>query len=211
MDLKKGVKAVADLEANASRLSKLIPELTEVKSTLAELKMAEVNSKKQLQQYEKNLAKLEGQLTESIQIKLAEGLAEVSSRTKDIYDQNLSGKLELENNFKKLNEQLSKMSDHFKKIDKSINDFKDSASTDQNILNEAISLGNKNSLERINVLEKNINKFEIEISDRQNALIESVFSIEERQKRILGIIYFALISIILSAMALFFFRFYFGF
>ena len=118
MDLKKGVKAVADLEANASRLSKLIPELTEVKSTLAELKMAEVNSKKQLQQYEKNLAKLEGQLTESIQIKLAEGLAEVSSRTKDIYDQNLSGKLELENNFKKLNEQLSKMSDHFKKIDK---------------------------------------------------------------------------------------------
>jgi len=59
MDLKKGVKAVADLEANASRLSQLIPKLEEVKSTLTELKKAEINSKNQLKQYEKNKTELD--------------------------------------------------------------------------------------------------------------------------------------------------------
>ena len=77
MDLKRGAKAVQDLESNASKLSKLIPELSEVSKTLEALKKAEVTGQKQLKEYEKNLSKIESQLTESIQLKLAEGLQSV--------------------------------------------------------------------------------------------------------------------------------------
>lgn len=86
MDLKRGAKAVENLEENASKLSKLIPELANVKDALEALKTAEKSSQKQLQAYDKKLSKLEEQLTESLQLKLAEGLAEVSSRTRDLYD-----------------------------------------------------------------------------------------------------------------------------
>lgn len=86
MDLKRGAKAVENLEENASKLSKLIPELENVKDAIEALKTAEKSSQKQLQAYDKKLSKLEEQLTESLQLKLAEGLAEVSSRTRDLYD-----------------------------------------------------------------------------------------------------------------------------
>ena len=71
MDLKRGAKAVENLEENASKLSELIPELTKVENALEALKTAEKNSQKQLQAYDKNLSKLEEQLTESLQLKLA--------------------------------------------------------------------------------------------------------------------------------------------
>jgi chromosome segregation ATPase len=86
MDLNRGAKAVENLEENASKLSKLIPELENVKDAIEALKTAEKSSQKQLQAYDKKLSKLEEQLTESLQLKLAEGLAEVSSRTRDLYD-----------------------------------------------------------------------------------------------------------------------------
>ena len=106
MDLKRGAKAVQDLESNASKLSKLIPELSEVKKTLEALKKAETTGQKQLKEYEKNLSKLESQLTESIQLKLAEGLAEVSSRTKDLYDLSITESAKLKSDLEKLQAEI---------------------------------------------------------------------------------------------------------
>ena len=107
MDLKRGAKAVQDLESNASKLSKLIPELSEVKKTLEALKKAETTGQKQLKEYEKNLSKLESQLTESIQLKLAEGLAEVSSRTKDLYDLSITERSKTQSDLDELKSNLS--------------------------------------------------------------------------------------------------------
>ena len=107
MDLKRGAKAVQDLESNASKLSKLIPELSEVSKTLEALKKAEVTGQKQLQEYEKNLSKIESQLTESIQLKLAEGLAEVSSRTKDLYDLSITERSKTQSDLDGLKSNLS--------------------------------------------------------------------------------------------------------
>ena len=107
MDLKRGAKAVQDLESNASKLSKLIPELSEVSKTLEALKKAEVTGQKQLKEYEKNLSKIESQLTESIQLKLAEGLAEVSSRTKDLYDLSITERSKTQSGLDGLKSNLS--------------------------------------------------------------------------------------------------------
>ena len=152
MDLKKGVKAVADLEANASRLSQLIPELEEVKSTLTELKKAEVNSKAQLKQYEKNLSKLEGQLTESIQIKLAEGLAEVSSRTKDIYDQNLTEKSKMKSALRKINDQMILQVERVEEMDANLNKLSDDMSKGHNALKETIFLINAQQKKMLGII-----------------------------------------------------------
>tara|TARA_B100000886_G_C20131592_1_gene370134 strand:+ start:111 stop:596 length:486 start_codon:yes stop_codon:yes gene_type:complete len=107
MDLKRGAKAVQDLESNASKLSKLIPELSEVSKTLEALKKTEVTGQKQLKEYEKNLSKIESQLTESIQLKLAEGLAEVSSRTKDLYDLSITERSKTQSDLDGLKSNLS--------------------------------------------------------------------------------------------------------
>ena len=128
MDLKRGAKAVESLEENASRLSKLIPELAKVENAIDALKTAEKSSQKQLQAYDEKLSTLEGQLTESLQLKLAEGLAEVSSRTKDLYDFGLkesektkSEINELKKEIEKLNTGLSDLGTTEQKIQKSIN------------------------------------------------------------------------------------------
>ena len=152
MDLKKGVKAVADLEANASRLSQLIPKLEEVESTLTELRKAEINSKNQLKQYEKNLSKLEGQLTESIQIKLAEGLAEVSSRTKDIYDQNLTEKSKMKSSLRKINDQMILQVERVEEMDTNLGKLSDEMSKGHNALKETLFLLNAQQKKMLGII-----------------------------------------------------------
>ena len=130
MDLKRGAKAVENLEENASKLSELIPELTKVENALEALKTAEKNSQKQLQAYDKNLSKLEEQLTESLQLKLAEGLAEVSSRTKDLCDFGLK---ESEKSKAKINElkkeitsqatSISELGDELERVNKGMSEI----------------------------------------------------------------------------------------
>ena len=130
MDLKRGTKAVKELETNAVRISALIPELEEVKITLSALKEAEKSSQKQLKLYEENVAKLEAQLTESLQVKLAESLAEVSSRSKDLYDTVLVESSKTNDELKDLHKgalehgaALEVMKDDVSKLSKSIDDL----------------------------------------------------------------------------------------
>ena len=130
MDLKRGTKAVQELEKNAVRISALIPELEEVKITLSALKEAEKSSQKQLKLYEENVAKLEAQLTESLQVKLAESLAEVSSRSKDLYDKVLVESTKTNDELKALQtgsleraSALEVMKDDVSKLSKSIDDL----------------------------------------------------------------------------------------
>lgn len=117
MDLKRGAKAIEELEANASKLSDLIPELSKVKTTLEGLRKAETSSQKKLKEFEKTISTLESQLTESLQLKLAEGLAEVSSRTKDIYDVTLTEQSKNNLALEKINSQLASINNHIKKLE----------------------------------------------------------------------------------------------
>lgn len=147
MDLKRGAKAVENLEENASKLSKLIPELAKVENALEALKTAEKNSQKQLQAYDKNLSKLEEQLTESLQLKLAEGLAEVSSRTKDLYDFGLK---ESEKSKAKINElkkeitsqatSISELGDELERVNKGMSEIDKAGQKIQKSINQ-LSLG----------------------------------------------------------------------
>ena len=123
------------------------PELTKVENALEALKTAEKNSQKQLQAYDKNLSKLEEQLTESLQLKLAEGLAEVSSRTKDLYDFGLK---ESEKSKTKINElkkeissqaaSISELSDELERMNKGISEIDKAGQKIQKSINQ-LSLG----------------------------------------------------------------------
>ena len=120
MDLKQGAKALNKLEENASKLSELIPRLNEVNSTLKSLKESDAAAQKNLKLYEENLSKIEGQLTDSIQLKLAEGLAEVSSRTKDLYDFSLTNKAKVESELGALKSVSNKQSNALKNLEEGL-------------------------------------------------------------------------------------------
>ena len=147
MDLKRGAKAVENLEENASKLSELIPELAKVENALEGLKTAQKNSQKQLQAYDKNLSKLEDQLTESLQLKLAEGLAELSSRTKDLYDFGLTesekSKAKIDELKKEITSQatsISELGDELERVNKSMSEIDKAGQKIQKSLNQ-LSLG----------------------------------------------------------------------